>query len=284
MQEISVNVEQKNGVIGFNFDEIREKLEAEMQIYRSMVFTEDTKKEAKETVAELRKLKKSVEDKRKEVKASFMAPYTEFESMVKELNALIDEPITFISTQVDAFEKKRLDEKRELIKQLYEENIDGMEDYLPLDKIYNIRWENATATRKSIVDDISMRVLAAKTDLDTIRSMSSSYADKGIEAYKRTLSLPDAIQCINNYEKQAAEIKARQEAETAANAENVTKTETDCADPKIEFPSDTKEPVKFQKEPSSSEAAVYEIKADRFQIAQLEASMREFKIRFRRVQ
>ena len=41
MQEISVSVEQKNGVIGFNFEEIKTQLEAEMKIYKGMVFTED---------------------------------------------------------------------------------------------------------------------------------------------------------------------------------------------------------------------------------------------------
>ena len=39
MEEIRVNVEQKNGVIGFNFEEIKEKLNSELEIYKNMIFT-----------------------------------------------------------------------------------------------------------------------------------------------------------------------------------------------------------------------------------------------------
>lgn len=285
MQEISVSVEQKNGVIGFNFDEIKANLEAEMQIYRGMVFTEDSKKEAKKTVAELRGLKKSVEDKRKEVKASFMIPYTEFENKVKELNQLIDEPINFINAQVEAFEQKRLEEKRQLIRQLYEENIDGMEEYIPLDKIYSSKWENATTTKKAIVDDIKKRVDCTTKDLETIHSMGSAYEDKGLEAYKRTLLLADAIQCINNYEKQAAEIKARQEEERACKVEEEKQEETIVETPTQEVPKEFTESVVIPAEqnPAKASTFTYEIEADKFQIAQLEAAMRGFGIRYRRV-
>lgn len=47
MEEIRVNVEQKNGVIGFNFEEIKEKLNSELEIYKNMIFTEESKTEAK---------------------------------------------------------------------------------------------------------------------------------------------------------------------------------------------------------------------------------------------
>ena len=96
MQEINVLVDQKNGVIGFNFEEIKEVLKNGLEEYKNMEFTEDSKKEAKATVASLRKLKKSVNDKRLEVKKSFMVPYNTFESQVQELDAQIDEPITLI--------------------------------------------------------------------------------------------------------------------------------------------------------------------------------------------
>ena len=108
MEEIRVNVEQKNGVIGFNFEEIKEKLNSELEIYKNMIFTEDSKTEAKKTIASLRKLKKSVNDKKLEVKKSFMIPYTNFEAQVKELDNLIDEPINFINNQVEEFERKRV--------------------------------------------------------------------------------------------------------------------------------------------------------------------------------
>ena len=86
MQEINVLVDQKNGAIGFNFEEIKVVLKNGLEEYRHMEFTEESKKEAKATVASLRKLKKSVNEKRLEVKNSFMVPYNNFEAQVKELD------------------------------------------------------------------------------------------------------------------------------------------------------------------------------------------------------
>lgn len=284
MEEIIVNVKQQNGMIDFNFDEIKARLEDEMNFYTGMIFTEDTKKEAKTTVAELRKLKKTMDDRRKEVKETYMSPYVEFESKVKELCALVDKPIDLINQQINDFDKKRIEERRVLISNIYKENISGMEEFLPLEKIYNQKWENATTTQKSITDDIQAHVLNVKNDLETIRSLQSEFEGKGIETYKKTLRLADAVQCINSYEKQKEEILRRQkeQEEIAAAkkaAEEEKKIETVAIEP-VEEP--VKEPAK---EPvRESNKAVYEIEADAFQIAKLEASMREYGIGYRRIQ
>ena len=112
MQDINFLVEQKNGTIGMNFDEVKETLSNGLEEYRHMTFTEDSKTEAKKTVASLRKLKKTVNDKKNEVKKSFMVPYTDFETKVKELDKLIDEPINFINAQVETFERNRVEERK----------------------------------------------------------------------------------------------------------------------------------------------------------------------------
>ena len=174
MEEIRVNVEQKNGVIGFNFEEIKEKLNSELEIYKNMIFTEDSKAEAKKTIASLRKLKKSVNDKKLEVKKSFMIPYTNFEAQVKELDNLIDEPINFINNQVEEFERKRVEEKKALISEIYTEIMAEHEEasgYLPLQRIYDSKWENATTTKKAITEAIAERVEHVEKDLGIIRSM-----------------------------------------------------------------------------------------------------------------
>lgn len=291
MQEIKVNVEQTSGIIGFNFEEIKEVLASQMQIYKGMVFTEDSKKEAKATIAELRKLAKAIDDKKKDVKKSFMQPYTDFETKVKELNALIDEPITFINGQVEEFEKKRISEKQKRIVEIYAEKVDGMENYLPFTKIYNSKWENATVSEKNIGDEITERVLAVRTDLNTIKAMTSEYEDKGLETYKRSLSLADAIQCIRNYENQALEIKKRQEEEERRKKElELKKEKEEPVKEKEELPdfvkeaedASTKEDLIYIEEEKYN--ITYNVNADPFQLVQLESFMKENNIPYRRVQ
>ena len=290
MEEIRVNVEQKNGVIGFNFEEIKEKLNSELEIYKNMIFTEESKTEAKKTIASLRKLKKSVNDKKLEVKKSFMIPYTNFEAQVKELDNLIDEPINFINNQVEEFERKRVEEKKALISEIYAEIMAEHEEasgYLPLQRIYDSKWENATTTMKAITETITERVDHVEKDLGIIRSMGSEFEDKGIEKYKATLELSDAIEVMNQYQKQKEEILRRQEEEAKRKAEEEARKASE-ADSVIDTPmqeapvTQTAPEEKFIEPKPVNNSIVYEIIADPFQIVQLEAFMRENDINFKR--
>ncbi len=291
MEEIRVNVEQKNGVIGFNFEEIKEKLNSELEIYKNMIFTEDSKTEAKKTIASLRKLKKSVNDKKLEVKKSFMIPYTNFEAQVKELDNLIDEPINFINNQVEEFERKRVEEKKALISEIYTEIMAEHEEasgYLPLQRIYDSKWENATTTKKAITETITERVDHVEKDLGIIRSMESEFEDKGIEKYKTTLELSDAIEVMNQYQKQKEEILRRQEEEAKRKAEEEARTASEVNSaidtPMQESPVAQTAPEEIIIEPKPvNDSIVYEIIADPFQIVQLEAQMRSLEIKYRRL-
>jgi hypothetical protein len=291
MEEIRVNVEQKNGVIGFNFEEIKEKLNSELEIYKNMIFTEDSKTEAKKTIASLRKLKKSVNDKKLEVKKSFMIPYTNFEAQVKELDNLIDEPINFINNQVEEFERRRVEEKKALISEIYTEIMAEHEEasgYLPLQRIYDSKWENATTTKKAITETITERVDHVEKDLGIIRSMESEFEDKGIEKYKTTLELSDAIEVMNQYQKQKEEILRRQEEEAKRKAEEEARTASEVNSaidtPMQESPVAQTAPEEIIIEPKPvNDSIVYEIIADPFQIVQLEAQMRSLEIKYRRV-
>ena len=291
MEEIRVNVEQKNGVIGFNFEEIKEKLNSELEIYKNMIFTEDSKTEAKKTIASLRKLKKSVNDKKLEVKKSFMIPYTNFEAQVKELDNLIDEPINFINNQVEEFERRRVEEKKSLISEIYTEIMADHGEasgYLPLQRIHDSKWENATTTKKAITEAIAERVDHVEKDLGIIRSMGSEFEDKGIEKYKATLELSDAIEVMNQYQKQKEEILRRQEEEAKRKAEEEARKESEVSSatdtPMQESPVAQTAPEEIIIEPKPvNDSIVYEIIADPFQIVQLEAQMRSLEIKYRRV-
>lgn len=290
MEEIRVNVEQKNGVIGFNFEEIKEKLNSELEIYKNMIFTEDSKAEAKKTIASLRKLKKSVNDKKLEVKKSFMIPYTNFEAQVKELDNLIDEPINFINNQVEEFERRRVEEKKSLISEIYTEIMAEHVEasgYLPLQRIYDSKWENATTTKKAITEAISERVDHVEKDLCIIRSMGSEFEDKGIEKYKVTLELSDAIEIMNQYQKQKEEILRRQEEEAKRKAEEEARKASEVSSaidtPMQESPvAQTAPEEKIIEQKPVNDSIVYEIIADPFQIVMMEAFMRENDINFKR--
>ena len=283
MQEINLLVEQKDGSIETNFEEIKVALAAGLEEYKGMVFTAESQPEAKRTVASLRKLKKAMNDRRIEIKKTFMAPYTNFEAQVKELDKLIDEPIDFISGQIEEFERRRVEAKKAMICEIYTgimaEHGTVME-YLPLDRIYDSRWENSTTAQKAITEAITAHVEHVEKDLDTIRAMASEFEDKGLAKYKATLELSDAITAMNQYQKQKEEILRRQAEEEQRKAALVHE---EPVVPEV-VPDVALEEEKAVRSATVPEGTVrYEVVADPFQIAQLEAAMREYGIKFRRV-
>ena len=140
-----------------------------------------------------------------------MAPWDTFEPKVKELINLFDEPITLIDGQVKAFEEDRIAQKKALIEAIYTELVGDLADIIPLERIYNPKWENATTKEKAIREEVLAQATAARIALDTIRGMRSDAESKALDVYKQTLSLPEAISCINAYEAQKAEILRKEQ-------------------------------------------------------------------------
>lgn len=273
---LEVQISRNNGTIDFNFEDLKDALTAELELYKNLVFTEDTKADAKKTVAELRKLKKQISDKRIEVKKLYMQPYTDFEAKVKELDKLINEPITFISEQIDAFEQKRIEEKRELINNIYLELVSGREDiagYAELNRVYDSKWENASTSKKTIQESITNYLDGVANDIAAIKSMESEYETKALMRYKETGVLSDALLTIRQWEKQKEEIlKAEEEKQAEAEADEIL----DAPEPAEEFiePTEKNDIMKL---------ARYEVKVDPFQQTQLECYMQECGIQYRRL-
>ena len=273
---LEVQISRNNGTIDFNFEDLKDALTAELELYKNLVFTEDTKADAKKTVAELRKLKKQISDKRIEVKKLYMQPYTDFEAKVKELDKLINEPITFISEQIDAFEQKRIEEKRELINEIYLELVSEREDiagYAELNRVYDSKWENASTSKKTIQEAITSYLDSVDNDIAAIESMESEYEAKALMRYKETGVLSDALLTIRQWEKQKEEIlKAEYEKQAEAEADEIL----DAPEPIEEFiePTEKNDIMKL---------ARYEVKVDPFQQTQLECYMQECGIQYRRL-
>lgn len=214
MNELSLVINQNPGSIDINFDALEEQLDKKLSEYKGAVFTENSKAIAKAEVASLRKLKKDIEDSRKAVKKKWMEPYEQFEKKMKSLSAKVDEPINAINEQVQAFEEKRRQEKRELIRNLYEDTVADYEycrDYISLDKLYDSKWENDSVSAKSIKKDMMERMLGIQTAVSSIKAMHSDKEEDALVLYKQTLDLNRALQMISVYEQNKAEALKREE-------------------------------------------------------------------------
>ena len=212
MNELTALITQESAKIFCNFEQVKKALQDRLSEYKGAVFTEDSKAMAKKHVASLRAQKKTFQDNLREEKRRYMEPWDRFESQAKALIAMYDEPIDFINGQVQEFEAKRIERKREQITGIYDELVPrSLREYIPLSGVYNQKWENATTKEKDMRNEISSLVEKTQRDLAAIQRMDSEAVEKAMDVYRRNLDLSEAMAYISAYENQRKEILTREQ-------------------------------------------------------------------------
>lgn len=191
--ELKIKAPQTQPVV-FNYEELHTALEMKLADYKDRVYDETMIAEAKADTANLNKLKKTLSDERITRKKDFMKPFETFEDQVKELCGMIDEATSGIKAQLDTYEQKRVEEKRVAIRELFSEIAAEYDclDFITLEKVYNQKWENKTATDKTIATEITAVFDKAVNDLEIISKMPN-YSFEAKEAYKASLDLNKAL-------------------------------------------------------------------------------------------
>lgn len=175
MEELIVS--QVEGTIDGNFDTLKAQVMEVAERYKGLVVTEDTIAGAKKDRAELNKLKTKIDTVRKEAKNEFMKPYQAFETKVKDLMAIVEEPMNAIDVQLKDFEDKRKADKQIHIQELYDTHIGIYKDYIPLEVVRKPQWDNATYKDADIIYDISEKIQSVKEDFIVIEKMCVSGDD-----------------------------------------------------------------------------------------------------------
>lgn len=202
--------------IEFNFEELKTELSKNLEKYQNLTFTEETIKEAKETKANLNKFKEAIETRRKEIKKLCLKPYENFEAKIKELTGLIDKPIKAIGEQLQTFEDQRLTAKRADIQDFYNTVIGDLADILPLDRIFNQKWLNATYKMTTIQNEIVETIGKVNGDLNVIidlkldPDMELQVKDKYLQTLDFSLAMAEKTR-LENFKKAIKERETSQE-------------------------------------------------------------------------
>lgn len=229
MSDMMLNVTTGEMKISANFEEFEKWIEERTHEYDGVVFTEDQKAAAKKSVAALRSTKKSVDDSLKTTKKLWMEPFEAFSEKVKALSAKLDVPIDYINTQVDEFENKRIAERKADVQRIYDESIGDMADFLPLYKIASDKWLNSSTSIKVIGKDMAEAITSARNGKLAIEAMNSEAKGEALKMFQTTLNLPNALNHINKYEAQKAEILKREEAKLKEEQERRIQAEIERA-------------------------------------------------------
>ena len=228
---IPVEVKNNIGTIEDNLDVVEASIRQKLAEYTQVVITKDSIQDGKELLADIRKEKKSLDDERKTIKKAWMKPYEVFEARAKKIIDLYDEPVKLINLQLEAYEEDRKAAKKKDIKKIYEfvvkEN-EQLADWLPLKKIYDTKWENATCKDKTIREAMEMAFSQIKVSISTIQSMQSAWEEDALNVLKDTGSLQLAIEKINSLTRQAARIEEAKKAQEAERVEEASKAELEA--------------------------------------------------------
>lgn len=219
LEIISPNEGQFLKKIGWNKDEIKKAVISITEQYKGLAYTEEQLQEAKKDRAMLNAMKKDISDRRIQVKKALLEPYDVFESEVKEVVALIDEPIEMIGKQIEAYEDKVREEKNTALAQFFSENIGELSEVVSYDQIFNPKWLNKTASLSSckaeiqkIIDDINTDLAAIISSVDEKYQVFAKdyYLQHGFNLSK---ALGEANRIQEMDKKAEADRKAREEAE-----------------------------------------------------------------------
>lgn len=243
MLEMIVNPTPAPQEVTFNYEELKESLTIALAAY-DKTFTEEDIQEAKTKKAELNKLKKTLNDERIRREKEYMKPFETFKGQVKEICELIDDTSKKIGIQLDAFEEKRIRERKLFIEAEFSTiRMVGFNDldWLTVDRIFDEQWLNKSFTETKIREAIKDHLTIITEDMNTLRSMND---DMAVELYKKSLNINEAIkesQNIRAMQQRAEEAKATQEQQKQVTIEEI-KPEP-IPEPKPEIKTETKAPV-----------------------------------------
>lgn len=220
----------KEGAITTNLEALKKELTEIAERHKGVIVTEDTVPMAKKDLADLRRTAKEIDDRRKTVKKQWNAPYTAFENEVKAALEIINEPIELIDKQVKDFEAQRKADKEQHVREIYAEQIQGLDEYLPFADIFDEKWLNASTKDNDIIFDINSAVNQVKMDLEAIKALGSEFEEECIKAYKQsgnqlTAAIQRNTQLISA--KELAEKKAQEEAQAKIEAEKRAREEAE---------------------------------------------------------
>lgn len=204
--ELRVEKYEMPKAIAFNFEELKNELNAKADQYATVVYTEDQIKLAKADRANLNKLKTALNDERIRREREYMEPFNKFKTKINQIIAIIDKPVYVIDKQIKEYEEVQKKKKREEIEKIFQETEEKPE-WLTLEQIFDKKWLNASVSLNTVKGEMGIIVHEINVDMSTLSNLKE-FGFEAQEVYKTTLDVNKAI----NEGKRLADIQAAKKA------------------------------------------------------------------------
>lgn len=223
--QIIIENDGLNGIA--NFEPLKAWALEQVSAYKGLIVEEDGIASAKTDCAKLRKIAKSASDYRISIKKEHEAKIAKTMEQLKEITDIFNGAAADIDAQVKEFDEKRKEEKRSAIGKIYTDNIQDMEQFLPLQKIWNEKWMNKGYGLDAITKEIKAQVAAVEDGIKTIQLLGTKYESQMISAFLEAYNMNDALKKKAELEQIDAEMERIRKAqeEEQQNEEQVREQE-----------------------------------------------------------
>lgn len=230
--------------VTFNYEELKKEVAERTAPYKGLIVEEDAIPVAKTDLANLRKLEKAIDDRRKAVKKEYNAPYMEFEAKIKDILSDIQSAEQNIDSQVKAFEKKVEDEKLSQIQKFFGLAFGELAKDIRFEKVYNPKWLNKGYKMADIEEEIAAAANKLYADIEVVKGLKSSHEASLMKTLFYSLDLGEVLVEHNTLvefeERKKSEELAKQ---AAVEPEPTPAAETPIAENEPEIIVDTPKPI-----------------------------------------
>lgn len=230
--------------VSFNYEELKKEIAERTLPYKGLIVTEDAIPTAKADLAKLRKLEKAIDDRRKEVKKEYNAPYMEFEKKIKDVLSDIQEAEQNIDSQVKGFEKQAEDEKLSQIQKFFGLAFGELAKDIRFEKVYNPKWLNKGYKMPDIEEEIAAAANKLHADIEVVKGLKSSHEASLMRTLFNSLDLGEVLVDHNTLVEFEERKKAEEQAKQAVvEPEPIPVVEPPIAETEPEIAVDTPEPL-----------------------------------------
>lgn len=147
--------------------------------------------QAKSRCADLNRVIRSLEEKRKDVKKAYNRPYEAFEVALKEVTAILTKAKDNLWQQVIQAEEKVKKEKEDELKEYW---LNKNCQYRTWEQIFQKSWLNKTTKKSEIFKQLDQFASTVENDINLIKGLQSDFEISLINFYKRGATLGDVLQ------------------------------------------------------------------------------------------
>lgn len=193
MEQMELVSRQQPGLIAIdNFEEMKAALSDMLARYENVVYTEAMLADAKADKKELTRLRREIDDRRKEIKKAYLEPYNQFEGQIKELIAMIDGPLDAIKDFVSGMEERDKEAKRGEIQAYFRQHSAPLgemaQQVWDSPAFFDKKWLNKTTAAKTWQSAVTEKIAAAARDLKSIQTAGGPHAGALTVKYLEHLS------------------------------------------------------------------------------------------------